>query len=48
MDGTRKYYPERGNSDPKGQAWHILTNKWILAKKYRISSTQFTDLKKVN
>jgi hypothetical protein len=30
MDGTRKY-PEWGNSDPKGHAWYVLTNKWILA-----------------
>ena len=48
MDGTRKYHPERGNSDPKGHAWHLLTNKLILVKKYRISRTQFTDLKTVN
>jgi hypothetical protein len=48
MDGTRKYHPERGNSDPKGQAWHLLTNKLIIVKKYRISRTQFTDLKTVN
>jgi hypothetical protein len=32
MDGTRKYLPEQGNSDPKGYAWHVLTSKWILAK----------------
>jgi hypothetical protein len=33
MDGTRKYHPEWGNSDPKGHAWYVFTNKWILAKK---------------
>jgi hypothetical protein len=33
MDRTRKYHPERDNSDPKGHAWYVLTNKWILAKK---------------
>jgi hypothetical protein len=27
-----KYHPERGNSDTKGYAWYVLTNKWILAK----------------
>ena len=49
MDGTRKYYPEWGNSDPKGHAHYILTNKWILApmppKKYRIPKIQSTELK---
>ena len=30
MDGTRKYHPELGNSDPKGHARCLLTNKWIL------------------
>ena len=32
MDGTRKFHPERGNSEPKGSAGYVLTNKWILAK----------------
>ena len=43
MDGTRKYHPERGNSDkgnPKGHAWYILTNKWILAKKQNKTKTK--------
>jgi hypothetical protein len=22
--------------DPKGHAWYVLTDKWILAKKYRM------------
>ena len=48
MDGTRKYHPECGNSDPKGHAWYVLTNKWILAKKYRIHRIKSTELKKVN
>ena len=43
-----KYHPERGNSDPEGHAWNVLTNKWILAKKYRIPKIQSTELKKVN
>jgi hypothetical protein len=46
MDGTRKYHPEWGNPDPKGNAWCVLTNKWILAKKYRISKIQPRDCKK--
>jgi hypothetical protein len=29
--GTRKYHPERGNSDTRGHARYVLTNKWILA-----------------
>jgi hypothetical protein len=32
MDGSRKYHP-----DPKGQAWYILTDKWIFAIKCRIT-----------
>jgi hypothetical protein len=50
MDGTRKYYPEWGNSGTKGHAWCILTNKWILArrKKYRIPRIPSTELKKFN
>jgi hypothetical protein len=40
MGGTRKYYPEWGNSDPKWHAWNVLTNKWMLAKK--IQNTQDT------
>ena len=35
VDGTRKY-PEWGNSDPKGHAWYVLTDKCILAKKFGI------------
>jgi hypothetical protein len=37
MDGARKYHPESGNSDPKGHAWYVLTDRWLLAQKYRIS-----------
>jgi hypothetical protein len=48
MDGARKYHPEWGNPDPKGHAWYVLTNKWILTKKYRIPRIQPTELKKVN
>jgi hypothetical protein len=42
MDGNRKYHPEWGNSDPKGHAWYILTNKWMLAKNIfkKVQNTQ--------
>jgi hypothetical protein len=46
MDETRKYDPEWGNWDPKGHAWYVFSNKWILAKK--VQNTQNTELKKVN
>lgn len=39
---------EGSNSDPKEHAWYVLTNKWILAKMYRIPGIQSTELKKVN
>jgi hypothetical protein len=39
MDGTQKYHPEWGISDPKGHAWYVLTNKWILEKK-KVQNTQ--------
>jgi hypothetical protein len=42
MDGTRKCYPEWSNPYPKGNAWYELTDKWILAKKYRISGYPWT------
>ena len=43
MDGTRKYYPERGNPITKDHIWYLLTDKWILAPKLRIPKMQFTD-----
>jgi hypothetical protein len=48
MDGNRKYHPEWGDSYSKGHEWYVLTNKWILAKKYRIPRLQSKELKKVN
>jgi hypothetical protein len=37
------------NLYPKGHAWYVLTNKWILAEqKYRIPKIKSTELKKVN
>jgi hypothetical protein len=47
MDRTRKY-PEYGNPNPKGHAWYVLNDKYILAKKYRISRIQLTYHKKFN
>jgi hypothetical protein len=26
----------KGNKDPERHAWYVLTDKWILAQKYRI------------
>ena len=31
------FHPEWVNPDPKGHVWHILSYKWILAIKYRIT-----------
>ena len=35
VNGTRKYHPELDRLDPKGHAFYIFTDKWILVKKYR-------------
>ena len=48
MDGTRKYHPELGNPDPKGHTWYVLTDKWILVKKFTIPMIYPTDPKKLN
>jgi hypothetical protein len=53
MDGTRKFHPECGNSDPEGHAWYVLTNVWIVAKKEKEKKSteyprQSTELKKLN
>ena len=48
MDGSRTYYPEWSNSDPKGYAWYVLTDEWILVKKFRIPRIQPIDCKKCN
>ena len=34
--------------DSKGLVWYLLTNKWILAVKYRIPTLHPTDPKKLN
>jgi hypothetical protein len=36
MVGTRKYHPERGNPITKECTQYALTDKWILAQKFRI------------
>jgi hypothetical protein len=46
MDRTRKC-PELGNPNPKGHTWFVLTDKWILATKYRIPMIH-SHLKKLN
>lgn len=48
MDRTRKRDLVRGNSHPKGHAWYVLTDKWILAIKYRIPMIHPTNPKKLN
>ena len=45
MDGIRKYHPEWGNLDPKVHEWYVLTYKWTLQIKYRITILKFTDSK---
>jgi hypothetical protein len=48
MNFCKQMHPEWANLDPKGPAWYVLTDKWILVKKYRIPSIQHTDHKKCN
>ena len=47
MGGTRKYHPQRGNPDPKGHAWYVLTYKWILAMMYKMPMLYSMDPKKL-
>jgi hypothetical protein len=44
MDGSRKYHPD---TDPKEHAWYVLTDKWMLAKKYRIPRIQFKNSRRL-
>jgi hypothetical protein len=39
MDETRKYHPDCCNSDPKGLAWYVFINNWILAKKKKVQNS---------
>jgi hypothetical protein len=48
MNGLRKYHPQLGNPGPKGHAWYVLTDKWVLAIKYSIPMLKLTDPKKLN
>jgi hypothetical protein len=41
MDGTRKCHSEWGNPITKEHTWNALTDKWILAKKFRMPRIQF-------
>ena len=43
MDGTEKYHPEWGNPTTKEHTWHALTEKWILAQKFKLPKIQSTD-----
>ena len=43
MDRPRKYHPEGGSPDTKGHECYVLTDKWTLAKQYRIPMMQLTD-----
>ena len=41
MDGSGGYHPEWGNPIIKEHTWYALTDKWILAKKFKTSKIQF-------
>jgi hypothetical protein len=43
-----KYHPQWGNRDPKGHAWYLLTDKYILAINYRIQVFYSTDSSNLN
>jgi hypothetical protein len=47
MDGTRKYRPDWVNPVTEEHTWYALTDKWILAQKFRIPKIQFIDLMKL-
>jgi hypothetical protein len=32
MELKKIYHPEWYNSDPKGYAWYVITNEWVLVK----------------
>jgi hypothetical protein len=50
MVETRIHHPNsvRSNSDPKGHAWYVLTNKWTLAKNCRIPIIHHTNATTLN
>jgi hypothetical protein len=43
MDGTRKFYSEWDNTDPKWHTWYVFTDKWIFAQKLTIPTMQPTN-----
>ena len=43
MDSSRKYHLDSANQDPERLAWYVLTYKWTLAIKYRITMLQPTE-----
>ena len=43
IDETRKYHPECKNLDIKRHEWYVLTYKWLLTIKYRVTTLQRTD-----
>ena len=45
---SRKYHPEWGSPDPKGHAWYVLTYRWILTIKYKITTLESANPKNPN
>ena len=43
MDRIGKDHPERDNPDPERQTWYVLTYKWILVIKYKITIQKSTE-----
>ena len=47
MDGTRKKHPEGGNQVPERQAWYVLTHKWTVCIKQKLTSIQSSEPEKL-
>ena len=47
MDETTKNYPETGYPDPERQTLYVLTYKWVLDLKQRITRLQPTTPEKL-
>ena len=47
MDVSGGHHPEWGNPVTKEVTWYALTDKWILAQKFRITKIQFAKHKKI-
>ena len=39
---------EQGNPDPERHTWYVLTYKWMLVIKYRLTMPQITNPKKLS